>query len=179
LRAQQAPIGKTPVTLTGNNTIAGLDDRNIQILIKALRYVSGQVVSRVGDLVYFVHGHRIPLRSALPTKSFGRCDMVINCAQLGLTEAFAGFATLTTASAFGATGINVTLTSTVGAEIGRHAATVLRLEITRKQVSARFRGCVAHSDHAWGGDALERRLWSMVDAAAIRFDTALASRLGG
>lgn len=105
--------------------------------------------------------------------------MLTNRAQLGLTEALVGFATLTTASAFGATGIHVTLASAVSPEIGRGEATVLRLDITRGQVSAKFRDFFAHSDHAWDGDALERRLWSMVDAAAIRFDTALASRLGG
>lgn len=69
--------------------------------------------------------------------------------------------------------------STVGAEIGRGEAAVLRLDITRGQVLAEFRNCVAHSYHAWDGDALKRRLWSMVDAAALRFDAALASRLGG
>jgi len=179
LRARQVPIAKTLVTLSENNTITGLDDRNIQILVKAFRYVSGEVASRVGDLVHFLRGHSIPFRSTLPRKSFGRCDMLINCAELGLTEVLAGLATLTTASAFGATGIYVTLTSRVGAEIGRGEATVLRLDIARRQVSAKLRDCVAYSDHARDGDALERRLWSMVDAAAIRFDTALASLLGG
>lgn len=52
-----------------------------------------------------------------------------------------------------------------------------RLSLTREQVTAKFRDCVAHSGGIWDGNALEQQLWNMLDDdAAIRVRPTLTSQ---
>lgn len=66
-------------------------------------------------------------------------------------------------------------THVANAELSAHD----RLDLTREQVSAKFRDCVAQSGHVWDCESLEEQLWSMVDAAGIQFHPAGPTQRGG